>query len=192
MYSNVLTDDLLHIIDLICKQQVTDEKVKHELISLSKVILEQNNFQSENDFYSRESGLAMGSPTSSVFSEIYLQYMECTAICDILVHNNITGYFRYIDGILVCDKTITDVIEVFGSFNKLMPTMKFTTEKETENKLNFLDITIAKEQDKLTFDIYRKPTTTDSIIPGDSCYPIEHKMAAVRYLTNRMNKTNAM
>jgi hypothetical protein len=66
--------------------------------------------------------------------------------------------------------------------------MKFAIEKEIENKINFLDISIAKEQDKLTFDIYRKPTTTDSIIPGDSCHPTEHKMANVRYLINRMNK----
>ena len=128
----------------------------------------------------------MGSPTSSVFSEIYLQYMESTAIFDILVCNNITGYFRYVDDILIVyDKTITDKIEVFDSFNKIMPKMKFTIEKERENTINFLDITIEKEQDKLIFDIYRKPTTTDSIIPCDSCHPNEHKMTAVRYLTGQ-------
>ena len=69
-----------------------------------------------------------------------------------------------------------------------MPTMKLTIEKERENTITFLDITIEKEHDKLIFDTYRKPTTTDSIIPCDSCHPTEHKMAAVRYLTNRMNK----
>jgi hypothetical protein len=66
--------------------------------------------------------------------------------------------------------------------------MKFTIEKERENMINFLGITIEKEQDKLTFYVYREPTATDSIIPSDSCQPTEHKMAAVRYLTNRMNK----
>jgi hypothetical protein len=35
-----------------------------------------------------------------------------------------------------------------------------------------------------------KPTTTDSIIPNDSCHPTEQKMAAVRYLHNRMNSYN--
>ena len=51
-----------------------------------------------------------------------------------------------------------------------------------------MDITIEKVQDKLIYDIYRNPTTTDSIIPCDSCQPTEHKTAAVKYLTNRMNK----
>jgi len=35
-------------------------------------------------------------------------------------------------------------------------------------------------------DIYRKPTSTDVIIPNDSCHPKEHKVAAIRYLRNRM------
>jgi hypothetical protein len=65
--------------------------------------------------------------------------------------------------------------------------MEFTIEKESDNKINFLDISIVKEHDKLTFDIYRKPTTADSIIPYDSCHPTEHKIAAVGYLVNRMN-----
>jgi hypothetical protein len=130
----------------------------------------------------------MGSPTSSIFSEIYLQYIENTTLYNILKHGNIIGYFRYVDDILIVyDKTNIDILKVFDPFSKLMPTMKFTIEKERDNRINFLDVTIAKEHDKLTFDIYRKPTTTDSIISYDSCHPIEHRLAAVRYLTNRMN-----
>jgi len=125
--------------------------------------------------------------TSSIFSEIYLQYMESIIIYDILKHNNITGYFCYVDILIVYNKTTTDIMEVFNSFNKLLPTMKFTIEKEMDNMINFLDITIMTECDGLTFDIYRKPTTTDCSIPYDSCHLTEHKLAAVRYLTNRMN-----
>jgi hypothetical protein len=48
-------------------------------------------------------------------------------------------------------------------------------------------MTISKEHHKLTFDIYRKPTTTDSIIHNESCHPNEHKRSAINYLVNRMN-----
>jgi hypothetical protein len=48
-----------------------------------------------------------------------------------------------------------------------------------------LDITITKQRDSLAFEIYRKPTATDIIIPNDSCHPREHK-AAIRYYYNRM------
>jgi hypothetical protein len=60
-------------------------------------------------------------------------------------------------------------------------------EKETQNRINYLDLTITKEDNKLTFVIYRKPTTTDSIIHNDSCHPNEHKKLAINYLINHMN-----
>jgi hypothetical protein len=68
MYSNVRTGDVIHTIDFICDQRCTDGRIKYELINLSKTIIEQNSFQFENSFYSQESGLAIGSPTSSIFS----------------------------------------------------------------------------------------------------------------------------
>ena len=64
--------------------------------------------------------------------------------------------------------------------------MKFTLGKEENNKINFLDITIAKGHDSPLFDIYSKPTTTDVIIPNDSCHPGEHKTAEIRYFYNRI------
>jgi hypothetical protein len=60
-------------------------------------------------------------------------------------------------------------------------------ELESNNKINFLDITIAKESNKLSFSVYRKPTATDTIIHARSCHPPEHKQAAVRFLMNRLN-----
>jgi hypothetical protein len=58
---------------------------------------------------------------------------------------------------------------------------------QVDNKLNYLDITIENNNNIFTFNIYRKPTTTDLIIPHDSCHPTEHKLAAIRYMTNRKN-----
>jgi hypothetical protein len=60
-------------------------------------------------------------------------------------------------------------------------------EKKTSNRINYLDLTIIKEHNKLTFSIYRKPTTTDTIIHNDSCHPNEHKKSPLNYLINRMN-----
>jgi len=36
------------------------------------------------------------------------------------------------------------------------------------------------------FNIYRKRTAAD-IIPNDSCHPLEHKLAAIRYLLNSLS-----
>jgi len=63
----------------------------------------------------------------------------------------------------------------------------FTAGKETEGKISFLDITISREANKLSIDIYRKPKYTDATITVVSCHPKEHKLAAIRYLYNRMS-----
>jgi hypothetical protein len=52
--------------------------------------------------------------------------------------------------------------------------------------INYLDSTITNWKNKLNFEIYRKPTTTDHIIHQDSCHPFEHKKAGICYLENRM------
>jgi hypothetical protein len=61
-------------------------------------------------------------------------------------------------------------------------------EKKKDIKINFLDITIPKAKKILQY--YRKPTTTDSIIPSETCHPQEHKFAEIRYLTIRMETCN--
>jgi hypothetical protein len=58
----------------------------------------------------------------------------------------------------------------FNNFKKLKPSLKFTTEKELHEPINFLDLTIQ-------FSIYRKPTQTDIMIPNSSCHPYEHKLS---------------
>jgi hypothetical protein len=48
-------------------------------------------------------------------------------------------------------------------------------------------MTIIKEHNKLTFNIHRKPTITDSIIHNELCHPNEHKRSAINYLVNSVN-----
>lgn len=94
MYSNVPTDELINIIDSMCDQHNISGKLKLGLINPCNTTIKQNYFRYLNTFYLQEKGLAMGSPTWSIFSEIYLQYIENTAIYDGLRHNNTAGYLR--------------------------------------------------------------------------------------------------
>ena len=70
-----------------------------------------------------------------------------------------------------------------NEFNSMTPKLEFTLEEEQNEKINF---TIVKTHKGLSFDIYRKPTTTDLIIPKDSCHPFEQKTAAIRSHRDRL------
>jgi hypothetical protein len=44
-----------------------------------------------------------------------------------------------------------------------------------------------KTANDLSYNIYLKPTTTDTILNNILCNPIQHKMSAINYLINRFN-----
>ncbi|PNF31380.1 hypothetical protein B7P43_G10054 [Cryptotermes secundus] len=114
--------------------------------------------------------------------------MEHTQIYPILVKQQIVAYFRYVDDILIIyDEKITNIEHTLKEINELQQNIKFTIEREQQESINFLDITIYRNEDSLQFTIYRKPTQTDIIIPNSSCHPFEHKLSGINYLINRLN-----
>jgi hypothetical protein len=89
------------------------------------------------------------------------------------------------DLLIVYNERKTGIEDLLYCFNSITPKLNFT--KETRGRINFLDVTIHREEYCFSIDIYRKPTYIDTIIPIDSCHPTKHKYAAIRYLHNRMN-----
>ena len=88
-----------------------------------------------------------GAPTSSIFSEIYMQYLEHTKVFDILVKHKLVGLFRYVDDILILYKeTTTNIHEILDMFNNISPTLTFTMDTQNDNMINFLYITIQKKR----------------------------------------------
>ena len=167
MYTKIPTQQLPDITTYLCKQNYVDHPTQREILNLCDTIIKQNYFECQDTFYSQTQGLAMGAPTSSVLSEIFLQYTEHTEICDSL-KQHIIGYFRYVDDILIVynDKD-TNIQNILNLFNNISLILNFAIEHEVNNSINFLNLTIYKNQ-QFSFRVYRKPTATDIIIPHDS------------------------
>jgi hypothetical protein len=54
----------------------SSNKVKEQIIRLLKIIIEQNYFKYNDQFFKPKNGIAMGSPVSGNLAEIYLQHIE--------------------------------------------------------------------------------------------------------------------
>jgi hypothetical protein len=168
MYTNIPTDELLTIIESACEKNVVEDGLKHDIIKLLKVIMDQNYFQFMGQTYVQHESLANGAPMLSILSEFYLQHLENSKICNLLLKFNIVGYFRHVDDLLIVyNVNKTDIEDLLNCFNNLTPKLNFTIKKETRGSTNFLDITIHRE-DNFSIDVYRKLTCTDSIIHNDS------------------------
>jgi len=187
MYTNIPTETLPNITQNIMDASLVNADHIRHIISLMKTVLRQNYFQHEKEIFLQTEGLAMGAPTSSILSEVFLQHLEHNRICKILVENDIVAYFRYVDDILIIyNAHKTEIANVLVLFNSLHPKIKFTSELEEDNKINFLDLTLHRLPTGVFASIYRKPTAFGNLIHFESCHPLEHKLAGINYLVNRI------
>jgi hypothetical protein len=63
-------------------------------------------------------------------------------------------------------------IELKSVFNSIHPKLRFRTEIEHINTLNYLDVSIHKTQNSIKAAIYKKPTFTDTTIPYTTNPPL--------------------
>jgi hypothetical protein len=73
--------------------------------------------------------------------------------------------------------------------------LQFTLEEEEEEEdrmIHFLDITIFRHNNNVQFDIFRKPTATDVIIPYYSYHPDEQKSVPSVIYKTEMRPTQSL
>jgi hypothetical protein len=122
MYSNIHNKDLITTLKKLCKVNNIDNKTTQNIIKITQTLVEQNYFRFRDTIYVQNEGLAMGAPTSSILSEVYLQYMENTTIYDLLIKHKVEGYYRYVDDILVLYKEDnTNIYRMLDDFNNYPP-----------------------------------------------------------------------
>ena len=128
---------------------------------------------------------AMGTPSSSLITEIFLQHTEHLHMAHLTHRHRIIIYFRYADDIfLIFDPNHTNIQTILDDFNTLHPRLLFTADVDRDNTINYLDISIHRTPNNLKTSIH---TFTDTIMPYTSNHPTQHKYAAVKFLFNRLN-----
>jgi len=157
------------------------------MIILLQVTLQQIYFSFCNNVYQTEKGVCMGALISNTVAEIFLQDLENTHLKQILDAKNITFYARYVDDILLIYNTKhTTPEKIHSHINKVHPNLQFTPTFENNNTISFLELLVIRQPTQTEIYIFRKLTTTDTTFSYTSNHPTEHKMAAYRYLINRM------
>ncbi|XP_044766282.1 uncharacterized protein LOC123322402 [Coccinella septempunctata] len=179
----------------IFKNKLIDSSMSDDLTNcvfqLTELCLQQNFFNFEGEIFTQREGLSMGNCLSPLFAELFMSYFEKKLI---FIPNNpfkdkILFWFRYVDDILIAWIGSEEELKEFHEWiNKLHMNINFTLELESERRINFLDLSISRHLNKLTFSIYRKPSQTSTKINKTSCHYMGHKMAAFNtYITRLLN-----
>jgi hypothetical protein len=124
----------------------------------------------------------MGSCLSPFIADIFMKTFETNLQSSPLFPKL---WLRYVDDIFVIIER-SKVNETLNWLNDQHPKIKFTMEEENNGRLPFLDVMVERQNNHLSFDVYRKPTSTDRYITADSFHPQSHKDAAFHSMAHRL------
>ena len=93
----------------------------------------------------------------------------------------------YIDDIFIIYNTTQISLDTITHHtNNIHNNLKHCPTPEQNNRVSFFDLEIITHTPHLEIDKFREPTTTDTTISYLSNHPLEQKLAAYRFLIDRM------
>jgi len=147
---------------------------KEEFIRAIKLVLELTYFSFNRTIYKQIFGTPMGSPLSPIIADLVLRDLETISIKKLPFELSL--YRRYVDDILLA-APLDQLKIILDTFNSYHDRLQFTLEISINNMINFLDVTIILDDQRISFDLIRfeKPTNTGRYINYHSQHPVSQK-----------------
>ena len=176
LYTNIPHDEGISAINNFLTTH-TNPSIARRISSLTKLVLENNNFTFNDNHYIQVSGTAMGTKMAPSYANIFMAEFEEThtpqAPCKPVF------WKRFIDDILCIFHKNDDIDSYTTWLNTLHPTIKFTSERGTS--ISFLDTYLTiQESGEIRIRPYLKPTDTKQYLDPSSCHP-PHNIQSIPY-----------
>jgi len=158
-----------------------------QVMDLLEFVVNNSYFTYDGMHYHQVFGCAMGSPISTVITDLVMTYIEERALSTSPVKP--CWWRQYIDDSNVCLKKSD--IQVFHEYlNSIGNNVQFTIERSCQmdegQSISFLDSQITVLNDgSVEIDVYRKKTHTNKYLDFALHNPMQHKEAVVETLLHR-------
>lgn len=143
-------------------------------------------FTFQNIIYKQKAGTPIGGGISQKISDLVMEDLEKSCLSRLKNEFNIKPvfYYRYVDDTILCipNGSVDIVLDVFNSYHN---SLQFTCETEENKCLNFLDVTLIRENNSITSDWFQKPTFSGRIMNFDSNHPKYMKQNIIYNLVDR-------
>ncbi|XP_018311680.1 uncharacterized protein [Mycetomoellerius zeteki] len=154
---------------------------KKEFIGAVSLVLESTFFAFNDEYYQQKFGTPMGSPLSPIIADLVMQDLETEVLGKL--EFPVPFYIRYVDDIIMAAPVET-IGQILTAFNAVHNRLQFTLEIGGES-INFLDVTIIKNDGMLECDWYHKPTFSGRYLNFLSSHPISQKRGVVFGMIDR-------
>ena len=143
------------------------------ITELLELVLTNNHFEFNGEFYHQLSGTAMGTKLATSYSNLFMTKFEDKYVFTYPLQPQL--WKRFIDDIfLIWPHGRNSLTKFIGHLNTVHPTIRFTSDI-SETEISFLDLTIYIEQSILYTRIYTKPTDRHMYLNYFSEHPMSLK-----------------
>ena len=154
---------------------------QEEMTLILEMCTKNVHFTFNNQTYQQIDGVAMGSPLGPIIAGIYMVEVETDIVPKL--SDKVKVWKRYVDNTFCVIKKGKDAI-ILKQLNKNKH-VKFTSEKQVNNMLAFLDVLLINCFGTIDTTVYRKPTNTDIYINWNSFAPVTWKKSTLKMLIHR-------
>ena len=159
-----------------------DKETFRKLLELATL---DSYFLFNGELYHQIDGVAMGSPLGPTLANVFMSHMEKKWLQSCPVEFKPILYKRYVDDSFLIFKDGSQIDPFLSFLNSQHPNISFTSEKETDGVLSFLDINIKHTPKNFATSIYRKPTFTGLMSKFYDFSPQEYKSNLISTLVCR-------
>jgi hypothetical protein len=197
LYTNINQDEAAKTILSILYKNFNTNKgfcILHPMIiyEFLNFIFDNNYIMFNDQIFKQHYGIAMGTSVAPTIANIYMWELENNLFSKL---NNINSklipkkYYRYLDDIFVIwDQSLEELINFRDIFNSMDPNIKLTMSYDF-NTIDYLDLIIYKNNNKINFKVHQKILNKYLYIPYNSNHP-KHiykgviKTELIRYIRN--------
>ena len=156
LFTNIRLSEAIDIaINLIFENSPDIKFTKRELRKLFRIATSETHFTFNGSIFDQIDGVAMGSPLAPVLANLFMGFHEQNWI-EQATNVKPIFYKRYVDDIFAVFESDADAF--YSYLNTRYENIKFTFEKEKDNKLSFLDILINNNESDLQTSAFHKKT----------------------------------
>ena len=182
-----LTETIDLCTNLLFEGKETVSKLKkRDFKELLESAAKESCFIFNDQYYAQTDGVAMGSPLGPTLANAFMSFNEKIWLENCPPEIRPSYYRRYVDDIFVLVKSEQQLKLFKEYFNTCHPNIKFTSEREENGYMPFLDFNVYREEGKFVTSVYRKPTFTGLYSNFNSLIPVSYKFGLVLTLLHRV------
>ena len=188
LFTNIPLEETINLaVNLIFEKDPNIKISREDLKQLFLFATAQTHFIFKGDFYDQIDGVPMGTPLAPVLANLFMGYNESIWLNEYSLPPIL--YKRYVDDIITAFRSENEADNFLEFLNSRHPNIKFTMEKQQNNKISFLDVHLDNSENLIT-KIFRKKTFTGILTNYYSFTSFTYKKGLINCLVERAFKIN--